>query len=49
MGRGIEIQEEKLTDFGMILRAALISHFERMTSVPELKVERKQKAKRPYV
>jgi hypothetical protein len=42
-------KREKLTNLGMTLRAVLISHFERMTSVPEPKVVRKQKTKRPYV
>ena len=42
-------KKEELTDLGMILRAVSISHFERMASVPELKVKLKQKKKRPYV
>ena len=41
-------KREKLTNLGMTLRATLISHFERMASVPDLKVELKQKIKRPY-
>jgi hypothetical protein len=42
-------EREKLTDFGMTLRAKLISHFERMASVPGPKVEKKQEPKRPAV
>ena len=37
------------TNLGMSLRAELISHFERMTSVPGPIVKLKQKKKRPYV
>ena len=40
---------EELTNLGMTLSATLMSHFERIASVPGAKFEKKQKAKRPAV